>query len=535
MFKVPGHSVRASLAAALFAFLVSTLSLAQVAVTTYHNDTYRSGANTAETTLNQANVNQQTFGKRLTLPVQGYVYAQPLYVPNLNIGGKSHNVVFIATEHLQVYAFDADTGQQLWHNNYMGNFSVTSTLPVNSADVSCTDLIPEIGITGTPVIDLNTNTMYLVTKQKLLQKLIQKVSYQQVVHALDITTGRDKISHSITAKVPGTGKGSNGGYLTFDPLVQSQRPALLLENGEVFISFASHCDLFNYHGYLMSFDKTSLAPTGVHVTTPDGEDGGYWASGAGPAADSTGDIYFASGNGDYTGNQGGKDLGDSVIRFHWSNNTIAPVDYFTPWDYAKLDQYDTDLGSGGVLLLPDQPGAPIPHLLVQVGKEGTIDLINRDNMGHWHNGNDSQIVQTLPFQMNELFGSPAFWNNYVYFGPTYGKMQAFSYDPVAQRLSSSFTSRSNEVFSFPGPVPSVSSNGALDGIVWIIESDTVGSGNGILRAYNASDLSKELYNSQQNSARDHAGPAVKFTVPTIADGHVFVGSVDEVDVYGLLN
>jgi outer membrane protein assembly factor BamB len=281
-------------------FLLSTLLPALVAVTTYHNDNYRSGANTAETKLNPGNVNQQSFGKRLILPVQGYVYAQPLYVPNLKIGGTSHNVVFIATEHLQVYAFDANTGQQLWQTSYMGNFTVTSTLPVNSAEVSCTDLVPEIGITGTPVIDLNTNTMYLVTKIQLLEKLTQKVSYQQIVHALDITTGLDKVSHAITATVPGTGRGSHNGFLTFDPLIQSQRSALLLQNGQIFTASASHCDLFDYHGYLMSFDKATLASTGVYVTTADGEDGGFWAAGAGPAADSSGGIYFASGNGDFS-------------------------------------------------------------------------------------------------------------------------------------------------------------------------------------------------------------------------------------------
>jgi len=516
--------------------LASISSPAQVAVATYHNDNYRSGANTSETTLTAANVNVQSFGKVLTLPVQGYVYAQPLYVPGVSIGGQLHDVLYVATEHLQVYAFDAQSGQQLWHNSFMQDLAFGSVMPVTSMEVSCDDLIPEVGITGTPVIDLSTNIMYLVTKVKILQKITQSVSYQQILHGLDITTGADAIMpHRISARVPGSGNGSDGGYITFDPLVESQRPALLLQKGQVFVSFASHCDLGDYHGYLMAFDAATLNPTGVWASTPNGEDGGYWASGAGPAADSSGDIYFGSGNGDFTANDDGIDYGDSIVRFNWSNNNISVVDYFTPWDQDTLNFYDTDLGSGGVLLLPDQPGAPIPHLLVQVGKEGTIDLINRDDMGQFNPSGDSQIVQTLPYQLNAVFGMPAFWNNFVYFGASSDSFEAYSYDPVAQQLSTNYTSRSPGVFSFPGGVPSISSNGTLNGIAWIIETHGFRDGSSaILHAYNAYDLSKELYNSKQNPDRDQAGPAVKFSVPTIADGLVFVGAAGEVDVYGLL-
>jgi hypothetical protein len=207
------------------------------------------------------------------------------------------------------------------------------------------------------------------------------------------------------------------------------------------------------------------------------------------------------------------------------------VDYFTPWDQYTLDRTDNDLGSGGVMLLPDQPGKTYPHLLIQAGKEGTIDLVNRDNMGHFHSGNDSQIVQTIPFAIGGIYGAPAFWNNNAYFGGKGDYLKAFSFDPNAQRFSISYTSKSRELFSYPGPTPSVSANGNANGVVWIIESDKAIA---VLRAYDATNLANELYNSEQNSARDRVGSAVEFTTPTIADGLVFAGAENQVSMYGLL-
>ena len=517
--------------------LSCAVTTAQVAVTTYHNDNYRSGANTQETALTTANVNVNSFGKRLTFAVQGYVYAQPLYVPGVVIGGKAHNLVFIATEHDQVYAFDTDSGQQIWRTNFLASFTPLLVIsPVSSNDVGCTDLVPEIGITGTPVIDPSKNTMYLVAKTKEYDARTKTTTFYQTLHALDIRSGieRGVIPHRITAKAAGNGTGSVGGVLTFDPLVEAQRSALLLQNGQVFIAWASHCDLNAYHGWLMSFNEATLSPTGVFVDTPNGYEGGFWASGSGPAADSGGSIYAGTGNGLFSAHNGGIDFGDSILRLTWSssNHTFTVSDYFTPWDQHTLDANDVDLGSGGVLLLPDQPGSTYPHLLVQVGKEGTIDLINRDNMGHFHSGNDSQIVQTLPYAIGGVWGGPAFWNNNAYFGGSYDRMKAFAFDPVAQQLSSG--SQSPETFNFPGPTPSVSSNGSTNGIVWIIQSDTWGGGNAVLRAYDATNLATELYNSEQNPGRDRVGLAVKFTVPTIADGKVFVGAESQVVMYGPL-
>ncbi len=511
---------------------------AQVAVTTYHNDNYRSGTNAQETILTPSNVNVRSFGKRLTLPVQGYVYAQPLYVPGVVISGKAHNVVYVATEHDQVYAFDANSGQQLWQVNFLASSNALSIVtPVSSNDVNCGDLVPEVGITGTPAIDVSANRLYVVAKTKVYDVRSRTTTFYQTLHVLDIRTGFETFPPlRIRATFPGTGTGSVNGVLTFDPLVQAQRPGLMIQNGAVFVAFASHCDLGTYHGWVMAFSENTLLPSGVTVDTPNGYEGGYWGGGSGLAVDSGGSIYGATGNGYFDVDQGGIDYGDSILRLTWSSatKTFTVADYFTPSDQLSLDQNDTDLGSGGVLLLPDQPGTKYPHLLVQAGKEGTIDLVSRDNMGHFHSGNDSQIVQTLPYAVGGIWGGPAFWNNNLYFGGIYDSLKAFSFDPNAQLLSSGYTSRSLQYFSYPGPTPSVSANGNANGIVWIMESDTYGGGAAVLRAYDATNLASELYNSNQNSGRDGAGLAVKFTVPTVADGHVLVGAENEVDVYGLL-
>ena len=520
---------------AAWLFLSSTFAVAQVAVTTYHNDNYRSGSNSQETVLTTSNVNTHTFGKRATFAVQGNVYAQPLYLPGLTIGGTSHNVLFIATEHDQVYAFDVNSGQQLWHTNFLASDGPRYVInPVSNGDVNCNDMVPEIGVTGTPVIDATAGTMYLVAKTKVYDSVGHTTSFYQTLHALDVKTGQDKVTPvRITATYPGNGTGSVGGILTFDPLVEGQRSALMLLKGQVWISWASHCDLGTYHGYVMSFSESNLVRRGLWVDTPNGYEGGFWGGGAGPATDSGGSVYVVTGNGKF---DGGTDFGDSILRLS-SQTTILPIslsDYFTPWDQQSLDESDTDVGSGGVLLLPDQPGTHHPHLLIQVGKEGTIDLINRDNMGHFHSGNDSQIVQTLPNAIGGVWGAPSFWNNTAYFGGQFDRLKAFAFDPHAQLLSTGATSASPEVFNFPGPTPSVSSNGTNNGIVWIIESDTWGGGNAVLRAYDATNLSSELYNSEQNSGRDRVGLAVKFTVPIIADGSVFVGAENQVVRYGLL-
>ncbi len=448
-------------------------------------------------------------------------------------------MLYVATEHDQVYAFDVNTGQLLWQNNFLrSNGALLVITPVSSGDVSCNDMTPEIGITGTPVIDTSSNIMYLVTKTKERNLQLGTTTFYQTLHGLDIRTGAERtIPRRISATAHGNGTGSIGGILTFDSRVEGQRSALTIANGQIYIAFASHCDLGTYHGWLMSFNVGNMAPTAVYVDTPDGYEGGFWGGGAGPAVDASGSIYLATGNGGFDADSHGldaDDYGDSVLRMNWSTAGFTLVDYFTPWNQQTLDSNDTDLGSGGVVLLPDQPGTTYPHLLLQVGKEGTIDLINRDNMGHFHAGNDSQIVQTLPYAVGGVWGDAAFWKNNVYFGGIYDSMKAFSFDPVAQRLSGAPTSQSTQGFTYPGPTPAVSSNGASNGIVWAIQADDSGA-YAVLHAFDANNLGTELYTSEQNAGRDRAGSRVKFAVPTIADGHVFVGADAQVAMYGLLH
>jgi len=526
--------------AVALSLLISFLSATgQVAVTTYHNDNYRSGVNAQETRLTPSTVNEVQFGKRLVLPVEGYVYAQPLYVPGVTINGVSHNVVYIATEHDQVYAFDANYGSLLWQKSFIGTAGRRRIETVPNQDVNCTDLVPEIGITSTPVIDLGSKQIYVVAETKEIIGL--NTIYYQRLHVLDIRTGTENLmgpyfAAPITARTLGTGAGSINGYLTFNPRLQIQRSALTLANGNVFVGWAGHCDNPPYHGYLMGFNAATARPSGVLVTTPNTYDGGIWMGGAGPAVDSAGSLYVPTGNGYFDANIGGNDYGDSIIRVSWNGSFATVSDYFTPWNQAILNYVDQDVASGGALLLPDQPGTPYPHLLLQIGKAGTIDLVNRDNMGHYNPSGDTQIVQTLPqAALWGIWGAPAMWNNTIYFGSFDAPLRAMVYDPVAQQIVNAYASATPETFAYPGEIPSVSANGSSNGIVWIIETDNFqNNGSAILRAYDATNLAKELYNSTLNPARDQAGPTVKFTVPTIADGMVFVGAQNEVDVYGLL-
>ncbi len=444
-------------------------------------------------------------------------------------------MVFIATEHDQVYAFGTVSGKQIWHRNFLfssGDIVVTS---VPGSDVACSSF-PEVGIMGTPVIDTSTGTMYLVAKTKRYNTQTQQTIYHETLHAMDITTGLDKATWAILPSAPGTGTGSVNGVVTFDPLVEAQRPGLMLYGGSVFVAFGSYCDKGAFHGWITAFDEKTLNPTGVMVDTPNGYEGGYWAGGSGLNVDSAGAIYGGTGNGYFDANNGGIDYGDTILKLNWSaaSKTFTVLDYFTPWDQLSLDHNDRDLGAGGVLLLPDQPGTKYPHLLVQAGKEGTIDLVNRDNMGHFHAGDDSQIVQTIPFGIGPIWGAPAFWNNNIYFGGKLDYLKAFSFDPNGQRLSVAYTSKSPETFGRPASTPFVSANGNTNGIVWVNQNDAYPNGPAVLRAYDATNLANELYNSNQNAARDQAGRAVQLTVPSVVDGHVFVAAENEVDMYGLL-
>jgi hypothetical protein len=500
-------------------------------VTTQHNDNSRTGQNLSETILTPANVNVNQFGQLFSQTLDGYVYAQPLYLPNVSIPGQgTHNVVYVATEHDSVYAFDADANlSSLWHTSFINATKGITTL--SSSDVGCTDLVPEIGVSGTPAIDSTTGTLYVVSNTK------QNGKFFQQLHALDITTGKEKFGGPvlINAKVKGTGDGSVNGYVHFDPLKNNQRPGLLLQNGSVYISWASHCDIGPYHGWVMSYNSQTLKQNGVWNSTPNAGLGGFWSGGAGIAADSGSNLYIASGNGMFDVNTGGRDYGDSIIKLSPpTNDRFKVADYLTPYDQGNLYNGDVDLGSGGVLLLPDQAGT-YPHLLVESGKEGTIYLISRDNMGHYNPNNNSQIVQSLNTAIGGVWGMPAWWNNNIYFGGQYDYLKAYSFNPSTELLSTSPTSDSTTYYNYPGPTPSISANGTTNGIVWTLQTDGTGpNGATILHAYDATNLATELYNSTQNSSRDTPGGAVKFTVPTIFNGKVYVPAVDKLSVYGLL-
>jgi hypothetical protein len=509
---------------------------AQVSVTTSRNDNSRDGQNLSETILTPANVSASTFGKLFAHSVDGYVYAQPLYVPNVAIPGLgTHNVAYVATEHDSVYAFDADskTGMNsspLWQRSFINPKHGVTT--VSAKDVSCNDIVPEIGITSTPVIDAATGTMYVIAKTK------EHGNFFQRLHALDITTGAERSGSPmvIRAHVEGTGDGNVNGVISFDPLIEGQRPGLLLQNGGVYIGWASHCDNGPYHGWVMSYDEITLKQTAIWNSTPNGGLGGVWQSGAGLAADSDFNLFFATGNGTYDGKKGGADFSDTVVELAPPiGNRFRLADWFTPYNQLELSNKDADVGSGGVLLLPDQgQGAPHQHLLVEVGKEGSIYLIDRDRMGHFHRNNNSQIVQDMENAIGGIWATPAWWNNNAYFGGSGDNLRQYTFDPNTGLLSNGAAFVSPTYFGFPGPTPSVSANGTSDAIVWALQTDAYGSGSTILHAYDATNIGTELYNSGQSGSRDDPGGAVKFTVPTIANGKVYVPAVKRLTVYGLL-
>src|SRR5277367_5905838 len=520
------------------ALLLSLPSSAQTSILTHHYDTARTGQNTGETVLNPTNVNSTTFGRLFTLTVDGYVYAQPLYVPGLVIPGNgTHNVLYVATEHDSLYAFDADTGSQLWYVTFLINGATTLT-PSNVGGTQ--DINPEIGITGTPTIDSTTNTLYVVVNTIESSNIIYRL------HAIDITTGAEKFGGPVlmTASAPGTASDGNGSSVPFNGQWENQRPGLLLLNGFVYIGFAAHGDNGPWHGWILAYNKTTLAQSGVWCTSPNGRGNGIWAGGSGLAADAAGSIYLATGNGDDTVATPAPppsttiDYGDSIVRVGVTNGVPVPTDYFTPFNQASLDGADTDLGSGGVLVLPDQTTGAFQHILIQSGKQGEVYVVNRDKMtkdgSHYCNGctSDPEIIQSISSGAG-LWSMPAYWNGQVYLWGNGGSLEAYSL--TNDMLSQSPTSTSSTTSQFPGSTPVVSSNGTTNGIVWAVETDAyTSSGPAILRAYDANNVSSLLYGSNLTSGRDTLGPAVKFVVPVVTNGKVYVGTQEQVNVFGLL-
>jgi hypothetical protein len=532
-------------------------------VLTQHNNNARTGAYTTETILTPSNVNQSNFGKLFSYPVDGRIYAQPLYVPGVNIPGKgTHNVVFIETEHDSVYAFDADSNGGanatfLWRITLLdaAHGAAPNETTVPSGDVSSTDIVPEIGITSTPVIDLSTGTMYVVGKTVLAPN-----TFNQRLHALDITTGAEKFGgpKPISAQVPGTANGSMNGFLNFDPEWENQRAGLLLQNGVVYIAFGSHGDNGPWHGWIVSYNAATLQQLGAFCTTPNGSGSGIWMSGAGIAGEINdpvnhpyGRMFVSTGNGSFTATSppytNSMSYGDDIINLDLTNGVPTVQDSFTPSNQSTLSSGDMDVGSGGVLLLPDQTSGAYTHLLVQAGKAGTVYLVNRDNMGGFNSTTDNVIQETTlettiagTITNGGLWSTPAFWNNTLYTWPAQScdrpctepfPLWAFS---LTNGLLSTPPVPSGPTSIFPGATPSVSSNGTNNGIVWAITTDQYSApGPAVLHAFNATNVGSELYNSSQNATRDTAGAANKFAVPTIANGKVYVSTAGELDVYGL--
>jgi hypothetical protein len=506
-------------------------------VTTYHNNLSRDGANSQEYALTKATVSTATFGKLFSCAIDAPAYAQPLWVSNLNIAGGMHNVIFAATSHNTVYAFDADTSPCMTY--WQKNLNLSSETFLTSGDVNTDDIFPDIGIVGTPIIDAVSKTLYVVTKSKNQgSSCSPSTSCHQRLHALSLIDGSEKfggptnITPSIT--VPGTGDGSSGGSVPFNPLTENQRPGLALINGIVYITWASHGDNNPYHGWVIGYAAANLAQAPVlYNTSPNGSRAGIWMSGGAPAADSGNNLYLITGNGTYDG-AANSNYGDSFLKLSTSGG-ISVRDWFTPANQSSLDGSDTDFGAGGAAILVDQPSSPVPHLVIGGGKEGNLFLLNRDNMGKFNSTN--QVVQTLGFGQS-IFATAAFWNNALYLAGVGGPLKTYSFNTTAGKFNASPTSQSASSYNFPGATPSVSSTGTTNGIVWAIDSSAYGTpccsnGPAILHAYDASNLATELWNSTQSSS-NAAGNAVKFTVPTIANGKVYVGTRSKIDVFGLL-
>jgi len=515
-------------------------------VFTQRYDAQRTGQNRQEFALTPATVTPSTFGKLFACAVDGEVYAQPLYAANLAIAAGTHNVVLVATMNDSVYAFDADARPcvQYWKKSFLGT-GVTTVPPADTGEAG--DINTIIGITGTPVIDPATRTLYVVAKTK------EPTNYFQRLHALDLATGNEKfggpanISSALT--VPGTGDtgdsstcSSSAGNVPFCPLRENQRPGLLLLNGMVYVAWASHGDIQPYHGWVIGYKAADLTQAPVLFnTTPNGGLGGIWMTGTGPAADASGNIYVISGNGTFDTMAPRADYGDSFIKLSTAGGGLSVADFFTPANQSFLDSNDFDVGSGGAIVLPDSAGSPTHrHLLIGGDKQGVLYVIDRDSMTGF-NPNGDQIIQKVPVTAGPaciicgLFSTPAYWEGKLYVVAIRDVLK--QYTVVNGTLSLLPAVQASDMFGVPGATPAVSSNGATNGIVWVLDTTnngTNGSVNGaaVLFAYDATNLNK-LFSSPPGGA-GAAGNAVKFTVPTVANGKVYVGTQTELSVFGLL-
>jgi fibronectin type 3 domain-containing protein len=534
-----------------------------VNVLSYHNDNASTGQNLGETILTPANVNSSTFGKLFTTTVDGQVYAQPLIMTGVNIttGGSQgpHDVAFVETEHDSIYAIDANVGTVLWQDSFINPGAQVTTIP--SADCNCNDISPEYGITGTPVIDPTTNTIYLAARTKEVISAVNHYIYR--LHALSLSDGSEKFGGPAVIadttlsggqfgyvsgpSVRGTGVGGNKNTVPFNSLREAQRPGLTIANGSVYLAFGSECDNGPYHGWLLGYDLHTLQPTAVFNTTPNGTEGGIWMSGGAVTTDSIGNLFLQVGNGSFNASTtpgsfpADGDYGESILRIvpdpgstpsnpNVNGWGLRVADFFTPFNEAILNQNDRDVGSGGLLLLPDSMGSTAtPHLMVGGGKEGRLYLLNRDNLGKF-DPNTDHVVQEMLLP-DGIFETPALFGNSIYFAAAFHHGEPVTaYSITNAVLSATPSSQSHDLFFFPGSTTSISANGSTSGITWNIDRSSAQ-----LRAYDATNLASELYTSAQApGGRDLLGTAVKFAVPTVANGRVYVGTASALVVYGLL-
>jgi hypothetical protein len=518
-------------------------------VYTYHNDLARDGANMQEYALTTANVNTSSFGKLTSCTLDGAIYGQPLWVANLTVGGAKHNVVFVATAHDSLYAFDADAVpcQQLWTVSLIdathGGLAGESTVPPNLFGANQGAIAPEAGVTSTPVIDPVSGLLYVVS----LSVNSAHTTYYHRLHAITLTTGTEATGAPVT--ITGTYPLAAGGTVSFDPHQHLQRAGLALVNGVVYVAFASQEDFGTWYSWVMAYHYggTSLTQTAVLNATPNAKGGGIWMSGGAPAADSANNLYLVTGNGGFDATSPtapNNDYGDSLLKL---TSSLTVSQWFTPTDQQNDDLMDQDFGAGGAALLADLPaGSPVTHLLMCGGKDGTLYVLNRDTPGGY---GDSNAVQSIAFGA-QIFATGAFWNNKFYLGGLSAPLRAYQLTPTATPLFA-LSSSSSHSFVFPGTTPSVSSAATQNGIVWALDtsqyctSQSPGCGPAVLYAYDATNLATALWNSSTVPA-DAAGFAVKFAVPTIANGKVYLGTrgnnigvlggtsiSGELDIYGL--
>jgi hypothetical protein len=499
-------------------------------VVTLRNDPGRTGQNLTESALTLTNVNSDSFGLLHNLPVDGKVDAQPLYLSQLTISGAAHNVVFVATEHDSVYAFDADSAAQLWQ---------VSLLPSGeslSDNRGCYQLTPEIGITSTPVLNRAAGAsgiLYVVAMSK-----DGSGAYHQRLHALDAATGAELLGGPV--EISATYPTAAGGVRTFDAGQYAERAALLLSHGTVYTSWTSHCDIPPYTGWLIAYDATTLARTGILNFNPNGSSSGgaIWMSGGGPAADAAGNVYLLTANGtfettlDASGFPSGQDYGNSFVRIAGTGGALTVADYFAPSNGVAESLQDIDLGAGGAMLLPDltDAGNVVRHLVVGAGKDGSLYVVDRDAMGKFSPSGNGIWQELDGVLAGGVYSTPAYFGGAVYYADAGGTLKAFKIGNA--KLSATPSSQSAAAFQFPGSSPVVSANGTTNAIVWVHQN----ASPAVLRAYDAADLSHELYDSNQAAGnRDHFGSGNKFITPAVADGKVFVGTTNSVAVFGLLH